>query len=156
MDLPGPDLLGNDMKRGPLCVQLRLKVVKAKRAIQQTPPSSHCRAAHSSLNGASRSPVSPSLLAALLPPSAALASLSQLEACLHGVQPSTEVVPGQHHADDDGMCIICMEEMPDVVFQACGHAVACASCAARVAAKINACPMCRMRLDNHQPFKVSE
>ena len=60
----------------------------------------------------------------------------------------------RYHADDDydRLCVICLEAAPAVMFQPCLHAVACAACASKVAARNNECPMCRCHVQAALPL----
>ncbi|KAK9868493.1 hypothetical protein WJX84_011763 [Apatococcus fuscideae] len=58
--------------------------------------------------------------------------------------------------DEDSLCVICMETLPDVAFQPCGHAVACGSCAAKVVARMNCCPVCRCQLLTGLPYASAQ
>lgn len=44
------------------------------------------------------------------------------------------------------LCAICMEDPIQVLFEPCYHAIACATCAAKVATKTKECPVCRSPL----------
>ena len=45
--------------------------------------------------------------------------------------------------DPDECCVVCMEAPVQTVFQPCGHAVTCKSCADKICNKGRECPMCR-------------
>ncbi len=53
---------------------------------------------------------------------------------------------------DDGLCVICMEAAAAILFQPCLHAVACAACALKIAARSNECPMCRSHVQSAVPI----
>ena len=48
---------------------------------------------------------------------------------------------GDQNTDDS--CVVCMEAPAQMSFQPCGHAIACKSCAEKICAKTNECPLCR-------------
>ena len=53
-----------------------------------------------------------------------------------------------HHAlhkdaDNDGTCIICLDDQACVVFSPCSHCVTCTACAALVVKAKQPCPLCR-------------
>jgi len=73
------------------------------------------------------------------------------------------------HATDDkvddagpvetrGMCIVCMENVAELVYLPCGHACSCRECHDKMAeaARRNwtyvVCPLCRARVTNTEPF----
>jgi hypothetical protein len=55
---------------------------------------------------------------------------------------------GLDYNDDDGLCIVCMEQPQDSVLQPCGHARYCYTCVADLAA----CPLCRERVLRISPL----
>ena len=73
------------------------------------------------------------------------------------IQPAVHAgMAGQNPDDDyDGVCVICLEAAPAVIFQPCLHAVACAACASKVAARNNECPMCRCPVHAALPLTSS-
>ena len=54
--------------------------------------------------------------------------------------------------DPSRLCVVCMEQQPEVVFIPCMHAVACQACTSKIVSKSNECPMCRTPLSASVPI----
>ncbi len=88
-------------------------------------------------------------------------------ACLpasHRLQPCTlspkstayaaAIMPRQSPDDEyDGVCVVCMEVAPAVMFWPCLHAVACNACASKIVARSNECPMCRSQVKSVETIR---
>ena len=48
--------------------------------------------------------------------------------------------------EDYNLCVICIENAPQVRFQPCAHVVTCKPCASKVLLQTGECPMCRSQL----------
>lgn len=136
-------------------VQLRAKVRTAKQlqALQHISGLSRDEGGHSHSADAARTSTLSGVVTTELESSGTPASCSvSVSSSNGGHAPQADEVGGECSAEDDGMCIICMEKPSDAVFEPCGHAIACSSCAARVVAKSSSCPMCRSLFHEHQPY----
>jgi hypothetical protein len=63
-------------------------------------------------------------------------------------QVKQEKATAEAEAEDRAQCVVCMEADRAVLFQPCGHAVACAACAAG----LRECPVCRGAVEQTVPF----
>ena len=45
--------------------------------------------------------------------------------------------------EDDGLCIVCLDEPQSVVYRPCGHRVSCGECAAELWTRSKSCPWCQ-------------
>lgn len=55
--------------------------------------------------------------------------------------------------DDSSVCIICLDEPADMIFQPCSHCITCAACADLVMKAQKTCPVCRspvLSVQHHQ------
>ena len=74
-----------------------------------------------------------------------LAKQAQAQAPAAGMHFGDGIVP-KGEDELQKLCAICMEHPIQVLFEPCHHAIACATCAAKVATKTKECPVCRSPL----------
>ena len=65
---------------------------------------------------------------------------------------ATGMLDGELHEP----CAVCLEALPQVIFQPCGHAVACKVCADMIFKRARECPMCRCPLKGLVPLPDSQ
>lgn len=58
-------------------------------------------------------------------------------------QAASGMQPAQAEQDEDAVCIICLDQPSNVVFQPCSHCVTCEACAQLVVQARQPCPLCR-------------
>ena len=81
--------------------------------------------------------------------SASASGLAQLHASHQAlVQVKQEKATAEAEAEDRAQCVVCMASDRAVLFLPCGHAVACAGCAAG----LRECPVCRGAVERAVPF----
>ena len=75
--------------------------------------------------------------------------LAQLHASHQAlVKVKQEKATAEAEAEDRAQCVVCMASDRAVLFLPCGHAVACAGCAAG----LRECPVCRGAVERAVPF----